>query len=108
MKPAGDKLRAELDKISFAEARARVIFNCLGREMEPTDDIANLLERQVQSSVYLEDSIRYMAEAGVDTIVEIGPGNVIGKFIKKTAPEIKVISIDTVEDYEAAVKELTA
>ncbi|MBO4824039.1 MAG: ACP S-malonyltransferase [Lachnospiraceae bacterium] len=108
MKPAGDKLRTELDKISFAEARARVIFNCLGREMEPTDDIANLLERQVQSSVYLEDSIRYMAEAGVDTIVEIGPGNVIGKFIKKTAPEIKVISIDTVEDYEAAVKELTA
>ena len=105
MKPAGDKLRTE---ISFAKARARVIFNCLGREMEPTDDIANLLERQVQSSVYLEDSIRYMAEAGVDTIVEIGPGNVIGKFIKKTAPEIKVISIDTVEDYEAAVKELTA
>ena len=108
MKPAGDKLRAELDKISFAEAGSKVIFNCLGHEMGPDDNIATLLERQVQSSVYLEDSIRYMAEAGVDTIVEIGPGNVISKFVKKTAPEIKVISIDNVEDYEAAVKELTA
>ena len=108
MKPAGDRLRAELNNIDFREARSKVIFNCLGREMNPQENIPELLERQVQSSVYLEDSIRYMAEAGVDTIVEIGPGNVISKFVKKTAPDIKVMSIDTPEDFEAAVKELTA
>ena len=108
MKPAGDRLREELDKIDFREARSKVIFNCLGREMNPLENIPELLERQVQSSVYLEDSIRYMADAGVDTIVEIGPGNVISKFVKKTAPDIKVMSIDTLEDFEAAVKELTA
>ena len=108
MKPAGDRLRAELDKVSFSEARSRVIFNCIGREMEPCENIEDLLEKQVQSSVYLEDSIRYMAEAGVDTIIEIGPGNAISKFVKKTAPDIKVMTIDTAEDFEAAVQELTA
>ena len=108
MKPAGDKLRAELEKVSFAEATSRVIFNCVGREMEPCENVVDLLERQVQSSVYLEDSIRYMADEGVDTIVEVGPGNAIGKFVKKTAPDIKVLNIDSYEDYLAAIKELKA
>ena len=62
----------------------------------------------MQSSVYLEDSIRYMAEAGVDTFVEIGPGKAISKFITKTVENAKVYSIDTVDDFENIVKELGA
>ena len=36
-------------------------------------DTVPALERQVQSSVYMEDTIRRMAELGVEMIVEIGP-----------------------------------
>ncbi len=68
--------------------------------------MAKLLEKQVQSSVYLEDSIKYMAEEGVDTIIEIGPGKAISKFINKTVDNVKVYSIDTVEDFENIVEEL--
>ena len=108
MKPAGKKLRKRLEKVEFGQPTAKIVFNCMGREKASTDLYEAILEKQVQSSVYLEDSIKYMAEQGVDTIVEIGPGNTISKFVKKTAPEVTVFSIDTVEDFEEVVKELKA
>jgi [acyl-carrier-protein] S-malonyltransferase len=100
MKPAGDALAERFREVDFAPEKATVIFNTTGRSMQEGESIAALLEKQVQSSVYLEDSIRYMAKQGVDTIVEIGPGNTISKFVKKTAPDVTVYSIDSVKDYE--------
>lgn len=108
MKPAGDKLAQEFQSVDFKQEQAKVIFNCLGREKKSDEEIGELLEKQVQSSVYLEDSIKYMAEAGVDTVIEIGPGKAISKFISKTVDNMKVYSIDTVEDFEETVKELRA
>ncbi|WP_044935759.1 ACP S-malonyltransferase [Pseudobutyrivibrio sp. LB2011] len=108
MKPAGDKLAQEFKAVDFKDEKTKVVFNCLGREKNQNEEVANLLEKQVQSSVYLEDSIRYMAEAGVDTFVEIGPGKAISKFITKTIDNAKVYSIDTVDDFENIVKELGA
>ena len=49
-----------------------------------------------------------MKEAGVDTIIEIGPGKAISKFISKTVDDVKVYSIDTVDDFVNTVKELRA
>ena len=83
-----------------------VLFNCLGREMGPDDTIPALLERQVQSSVYMEDTIRRLAELGVDTIVEIGPGKVLSGFVRKTTPEIKTYAVETVADVQALVQAL--
>lgn len=108
MKPAGDKLREELKTVDFKAEKSKVVFNCLGRERKQNESIEGLLEKQVQTSVYLEDSIRYMVDEGVDTIIEIGPGKAISKFISKTVDNVKVYSIDTVEDFEETVKELEA
>jgi [acyl-carrier-protein] S-malonyltransferase len=100
MKPAGDALAARFAEVTFGQPKASVIYNVTGRPKQDSETIPGLLEQQVQSSVYLEDSIRYMAECGVDTIVEIGPGNTISKFVKKTAPDVKTYSIDSVKDFE--------
>ena len=106
MKPAGDKLAEEFKNVDFNQPNSKVVFNCLGKEKSEDDSVAKLLEKQVQSSVYLEDSIKYMADEGVDTIIEIGPGKAISKFINKTVDGVKVYSIDTVEDFENIVEEL--
>lgn len=106
MKPAGDKLAAEFKNVDFKQPKSKVVFNCLGKEKSEDSSVAKLLEKQVQSSVYLEDSIKYMADEGVDTIIEIGPGKAISKFISKTVDNVKVYSIDTVEDFESIVEEL--
>ena len=106
MAPAGDALKEKFQSVAFGEMEVPVLFNCLGREKEEGDSIPALLERQVQSSVYLEDTIRRLAELGVDTVVEIGPGKALSGFVKKTTKDIKCYPVETVEDLEAVISAL--
>lgn len=101
MAPAGDALRQYFTSIPFAPPTIPVLFNCLGREKDDTVSIPDLLVKQVQSSVFMEDSIRRMAELGVDALVEIGPGKVLSGFVKKTVPHLPVVAVETVADMEA-------
>ena len=100
MKPAGDALAEHFKTISFGAMELPVYFNCKGAPMGEGDTIPALLERQVQSSVYWEDTIRAMEADGIDTIVEIGPGKTLTSFVKKTAPSIRTYNIDTAADFE--------
>lgn len=101
MKPAGEALEARFQSVPFGEMRIPVLFNCLGREKGPEDSIPALLVRQVQSSVYMEDSIRRMAALGLDALVEIGPGKALSGFVKKTVPGFPVHAVETAADVEA-------
>lgn len=106
MKPAGDALAAHFKTIDFQPMALPVYFNCLGGPMDAGDNIPALLERQVQSSVYWEDTIRRMEAEGVDTVVEIGPGKALSGFFKKTAPGIRTCHIDTAADFHSVVSAL--
>ena len=106
MKPAGDKLRERFKSESFGEMQIPVIFNALGTEKPADAGIPELLEKQVQSSVFFEDTIRYMADNGVDTFVEIGPGKTLSKFVAKTLPDAVCYNVEKAEDVDALVEAL--
>ena len=106
MKPAGDALAAHFKTISFHEMALPVYFNCKGAPRGAEDTIHALLERQVQSSVYWEDTVRAMEGDGVDTILEIGPGKTLTSFVKKIALGIRTYNIDTAADFTAVVQAL--
>lgn len=107
MHPAGDALREKFQTVTFGEMQIPVLFNCLGREKGEGDTIPALLERQVQSSVYMEDTIRRLGELGVDTIVEIGPGRALSGFVKKTlGTSVRFLPVETEQELAAAVAEL--
>ena len=99
--PAGDALRWKLTETASGRMRRPELCKYLGREPGPEDTIPALLEKQVQTSVYMEDTIRRLAELGVDTIVEIGPGKALIGFVKKTAPAIKTYAVETCADLDA-------
>ncbi|MFR0735178.1 MAG: ACP S-malonyltransferase [Oscillospiraceae bacterium] len=98
MAPAGTALEERFRKTSFREPKIPVLFNCLGREKGPEDSIPALLVRQVQSSVYMEDTIRRMEELGAEALVEIGPGNALTGFVNRTLPQMPVYPVETVAD----------
>ncbi len=99
--PAGDALREKFRETAFGAMRIPVLFNCLGREMGPEDTIPALLGKQVQTSVYMEDTIRRLAELGVDTIVEIGPGKALIGFVKKDRSRHQDHAVETCADLDA-------
>ena len=104
MAPAGEALRDYFQNISFGELSIPVIFNCLGDLKPEGVTIPELLVRQVQSSVFMEDSIRKMAAMDVDAVVEIGPGKALAGFVRKTVPELPVCSVETVADVESLMR----
>lgn len=103
MAPAGKALEEHFAGLSFGEMAFPVYFNCLGRPKTAEETIPQLLVRQVRTSVYMEDTIRHMADAGIDTIVEVGPGKALSGFVKKTAPHIRTIPVETAQQLEDAV-----
>lgn len=101
MAPAGEELADYFQTITFGQPQFPVLFNCLGRARQEDDpSIPELLVRQVQSSVWMEDSIRSMADQGVDAIVEIGPGKALSGFVRKTVPGLPVCAVESTADVE--------
>ncbi len=103
MAPAGDALAERFKTVDFAPPAIPVVFNCLGDVKDDSTTIPELLVKQVQSSVYMEDSIRRMAAMGLDALVEIGPGKALSGFVKKAVPELPAYAVETVSDVEALV-----
>ena len=103
MAPAGDALAKRFEHEPFGKMQIPVLFNCLGREKAGTDRIPDLLVRQVQSSVYMEDTLRRLGELGVDHILEVGPGNALAGFVKKTLPGVTCTSVETPAQLDAVL-----
>lgn len=97
MAPAGQALQEKFQTITFEEMKIPVVFNSTASPLGATETIPGLLEKQVQSSVYFERSIRYMLSQGVDTFVEIGGGKVLSGFVKKIHPSATLCQVDSVE-----------
>lgn len=106
MAPAAEALHTRFETTAFGSMQIPLIFNATGKPLEEGLTIARMLERQVQTSVRFEDSIRYMESQGVDTIVEIGPGKTLSGFIRKTTPHIKTYAIDDIAGFMAVIEAL--
>ena len=110
MAPAGDALQTYFQGVAFGEPQIPVLFNCLGNVADDSVTIPELLVRQVQSSVFMEDTIRRMSKMDIDAIVEIGPGKALSGFVKKTVPGFPVVAVETAADVAAlpeTLKKLT-
>lgn len=95
MKPAAEALEDYLKTVTFHRMNCPVVFNRTARVLQPEETVAALLVEQVQHSIYMEDTLNYFAENGIDTVIEIGPGKVLSGFIRRTVPAMKAYSIET-------------
>ncbi|MEK3734515.1 MULTISPECIES: ACP S-malonyltransferase [Paenibacillus] len=97
MKEAADRLAHKLKEASFQEAAVPVVANVTARPVTEAGAIRDLLVEQVYSPVLWQDSVEWMISQGVDTFVEIGPGNVLGGLIKKIDKSVSTIQINSLE-----------
>lgn len=94
MEQASKDLKEIFEEIEFKGMSLPVVFNTTAKPLGEGETVAGLLEKQVKSSVYFEDSVRYMIDQGIDTFVEIGPGKVLSGFIKKISREVKLFQVE--------------
>ena len=67
-------------------------------------DIADIMAVQLISPVRWADTVNALAEAGVDTMIEFGPGKTLTGLVKKTRSDIKVYNVENFESLEETLK----
>jgi [acyl-carrier-protein] S-malonyltransferase len=77
MKPAQERLRADLDATKFADLACPLVNNWQAREIRSGDDAREGLLQQVPNPVRWVDTIRYLKAQGAARFVEIGAGSVL-------------------------------
>ena len=100
MEPAGDALKSYFEKINFKEMTTPLVFNTTANLLGDNEKISDLLVKQVQSSIYVEDSIKKLASLGVDKTIEIGPGKAITGCVMRTDKSIKTYRIEDMATLE--------
>jgi [acyl-carrier-protein] S-malonyltransferase len=105
MQPAADAMAAALDEARIDAPLVPVYANVTAEPVTDPDTIRRLLVDQVTGMVRWRESVLAMQSAGVERFVEIG-GKVLGPMVKRIAPDVDAISIVTMDDIEALVRDL--
>lgn len=108
MQPAEERLRPHLIDTPFTDAAVPVYVNVDAAPLREADALRQALIRQVSRPVRWQESIRRMAADGVTLCVEIGPGKVLTGMIKRIEGSIKLVNVQTPDDFEKAREAIAA
>ncbi len=83
MRPAVEPLTQAIRETPLSEPAVPVIGNTTARPLTAPDAIQAELAAQLTGSVRWTESMRFLRDQGVETFVEVGPGNVLTGLMKR-------------------------
>lgn len=93
MQAANEKFANYLHNVQINEAKIPVYANVTAKPEVKSDEIKQLLIKQLYSPVRFEASIRNMIEDGIDALVEVGTGKVLCGLVKKIDRDIQTFNV---------------
>jgi len=108
MAEVSDALAAAFEEVKWSNAAPPVVSNVTAEPVTDADRIRNLLAEQVRSPVEWVASVRRMADDGVDTFIECGPGAALTGMVKRIVPQARTLSVSDVATLDATVTALGA
>jgi [acyl-carrier-protein] S-malonyltransferase len=91
-------MNEEIAKLNFEEPKNVLISNVTGKEISNSNELKDLLVKQIESRVRWRESVLLMIDKGINQFIEIGPGKVLSGLIKRIDKNVKVSTINTEED----------
>jgi [acyl-carrier-protein] S-malonyltransferase len=104
---AADRLRPALDKVKFAEPSSPFMSTVTAR-IEDAKRMGPLLVEQLTAPVRFTQAAQELLREGVQTFVEVGPGNVLSGLIKRIDRNAQTISVSTPESLEKLEEKLAS
>jgi len=108
MKPAQDRLAADLERLSFSEPAMPVVTNVDARATTAPDELRDALVRQVSAPVRWVESMQLLMSHGVDTFVEAGPGKVLSGLMRQISRDVKTLNVEDAASLESTKAALAA
>jgi [acyl-carrier-protein] S-malonyltransferase len=106
MQPAADRLAPVLDAVTFCDPSIPVYTNVDGAAVRTGGAARDALVRQVASMVRWEEEVSQMADDGIDTFVEFGPGRVLAGLVRRIRKDVRVHSVPDALGLAAALEAL--
>ena len=98
MSKATSIMKEEISKLKFEESKKILISNVTGKEILNSDELKDLLVKQIESRVRWRESVLLMINKGINQFIEIGPGKVLSGLVKRIDKNVKISAINTEED----------
>jgi [acyl-carrier-protein] S-malonyltransferase len=106
MAPAADVMAEALAEATIRPPRPPLVANVTAEAADDPDTIRQLLVAQVTAMVRWRESVLYMRDHGVDTLVELGAGKVLTGLTRRIDRELSGIAVGTPDEIEALIKSL--
>ncbi|SFT74671.1 [acyl-carrier-protein] S-malonyltransferase [Selenomonas sp. GACV-9] len=100
MKPAAEKLAAELDKVTIRDAKIPVVSNYTGELETKADEIKANLVAQADHPVKWIACVNTMKDFGADTFVEAGPGKTLCGFNRRIDKALTSMNVENLESLQ--------
>ncbi len=106
MAPAADAMAEALAGAPMARPVVPLICNMTAAPVEDADEIRRRLVEQVLGMVRWRESVLYMRDHDVDTLVEIGAGRVLTGLTRRIDRDLGGVTVGTPAEIEAFLKTL--
>ena len=100
MSKATSIMNEELNKLNFIQSENKLISNVTAKEIANTDELKDLLIKQIEHRVRWRESVINMVNNDINHFIEIGPGKVLSGLVKRINKEVKIDNINNLEDIE--------
>lgn len=100
MRPAQEKMRAELEAVKFQDLAVPLVNNWQARAVRSSAEVRQGLIEQIPNPVQWVATLNLLAAEGVATGLEVGPGAVLSGLVKQTAPSIAMSKRGEVQDFD--------
>ena len=93
MQDAADRFAGELDRVVFQDARVPILSNSDPTPSRSGEELKQRLKQQMTSGVRWRETMQRFQDADIQTLVEIGPGNVLSGLAKRSMTGITLAQI---------------
>jgi [acyl-carrier-protein] S-malonyltransferase len=94
MQQAAARLAEIIDRSPLRDPQVPVVTNIAGQVRTNADHIRAELATQMVAPVEWVGTVREMVANGVDTFIEIGPGQVLSRLISRISSDVKAVSLN--------------
>jgi len=106
MAPAASEFAAALANVAVAVPKVPVIQNVDASPTSDPEQIRNNLVAQLSRPVRWAQCVEAMVAHGASTLIECGPGKVLGGLNKRIDRSVATFSLGTVDSFDAALAEV--
>lgn len=102
MKPAQDRLAADLENANFSDLTAPVVTNVDAKPVVTGKEARESLVRQVSQPVRWLESVEFLINQGVQTFIEIGPGKVLSGLVRQINRDVRCVNVEDAASLRSA------